>query len=84
MKQIRIFGTPECPKCQKMRPIIMELIEKEGLNIEINMLERNEKLFFDEDIEGYPTMKFYNDNTFYKQLKGVVDKQTILDVYNEV
>jgi thiol-disulfide isomerase/thioredoxin len=84
MKQIRIFGTPECTKCQAMRPIIMDLMQNDGLNIELNMLEGNEQLFFDEKIEGYPTMKFYHNGVFYKMLKGVVDKKIILDVYNEV
>jgi thiol-disulfide isomerase/thioredoxin len=84
MKQIRIFGTPECTKCQAMQPIIMDLMQNDGLNIELNMLEGNEQLFFDEEIEGYPTMKFYDNGVFYKILKGVVDKQTILDIYNEV
>ena len=84
MKQIRIFGTPECSKCQKMRPIIMDLMENHGLNIELNMLEGNEQLFFDEEIEGYPTMKFYSNNEFYAKLKGVVTKEEILNIYNEV
>lgn len=84
MKQIRIFGTPECPKCKRMRPVIMDLIENHGLNIELNMLEGNEQLFFDEEIEGYPTMKFYNNGVFYNKLVGIFEKEQILAIYNEV
>ena len=84
MKKIRIFGTPECTKCQRMRPIIMDLMENDGLNIELNMLEGNEQLFFDEEIEGYPTMKFYNNEVLYNKLVGIFEKEQILAIYNEV
>lgn len=84
MKKIRIFGTPECTKCQRMRPIIMDLMENHGLNIELNMLEGNEQLFFDEEIEGYPTMKFYNNEVLYNKLVGIFEKEQILAIYNEV
>lgn len=84
MKQIRIFGTPECTRCQAMRPIIMDLIENHRLNIELNMLENNEQLFFDEKIEGYPTIKFYNNEVLYNKLVGIFEKESILAIYNEV
>ena len=84
IKEIRVFGTPTCPKCQKMRPLIMELIEKDKLNIQINMLEGNEELFFKEEIEGYPTLKFYNDGVFYDKLTGITTKEEIIKKYKEV
>jgi hypothetical protein len=48
------------------------------------MLEGNEKLFFEEEIETYPTIRFYKDGTMYDEIIGLTTKEIILDKFNEV
>jgi hypothetical protein len=34
-----------------------------------------------EELEGFPTIRFYNDGKFYKELIGMVTKEEILRIY---
>ena len=83
MNKIKVFGNPNCTKCKAMSPILLELFQ-EGIDIEFFMEEGNEQLFFDESIEGFPTIKFYKDNVFYHKFVGIVSKEDILNKYKEV
>jgi thiol-disulfide isomerase/thioredoxin len=83
MKKIKVFGNPNCTKCRKMSPILKEIFD-EGINIEFFMEEGNEQLFFDEEIEGFPTIKFYKDEIFYGKFVGIVTKKEIVKKYKEL
>ena len=83
MNKIKVFGNPSCTKCRAMSPILLELFQ-EGIDIEFFMEEGNEQLFFDEGIEGFPTIKFYKNNIFYDKFVGIVSKEDIINKYKEV
>jgi thiol-disulfide isomerase/thioredoxin len=82
MNKIKVFGNPTCPKCRKMSPILKEIFD-EGIDIEFFMEEGNEQLFFDEEVEGFPTIKFYKDDVFYHKFVGIVTKEEIMKKYKE-
>lgn len=83
MRTIRVFGKLTCTTCQKMQPVIMELID-EGFRIETIMEDGNEELFFQEEVGPYPTIKFYENGQFYAKTTGLVSKDEIIRIYNEV
>lgn len=84
MRKIKAFGDVNCPKCKKMRPVLDEL-HAEGFDIEFFPIDGNEELFFNEEIEGYPTLKFYDSSgRIYHRTVGVVEKQRVIDIYKRV
>jgi thiol-disulfide isomerase/thioredoxin len=84
MRKIKAFGDANCPKCKKMRPILDELYA-EGFDIEFFPIDGNEELFFQEEIESYPTLKFYDSSgRIYHRTVGVVEKQRVIDIYKRV
>jgi len=84
MKTIKVFGDPNCVKCREMSPILMDIWADGEIDIEFFMVEGNEHLFFEEEIESYPTIRFYNDGTMYDEIIGITTKEIILDKFNEV
>lgn len=84
MRLIKVFGDPNCSKCRSMSPTLMDLWTEDEINIEFLMVEGNEQLFFDEEIESYPTIRFYNNDILYHEIVGIASKQEILDKYFEV
>ena len=83
-RYIKAFGDVSCPKCKKMRPILDELYA-EGFLIEFYPIDGNEQLFFNEEIEGYPTLKFYDSSGRpYHKIVGVTTKERIIEIYKRV
>ena len=81
MNKIKVFGNPDCTRCRAMFPILMELFQQD-YDIEFFMEEGNEQLFFEEEIEDFPTIKFYRNGVFYKKFVGIVSKEEIVKAYN--
>ena len=83
VKKIKVFKSEKCSRSKKMKYIFEALEKDPNVNIEILTLEddMNSMWFMLEEFEGYPTIRFYKDGKFYKELVGMATKEEILRIY---
>jgi hypothetical protein len=82
-RKIKVYKSERDSRSKKMKPIFESLENDPNVNIEILTLEddMNSMWFMLEEFEGYPTIRFYNDGKFYKELVGMATKEEILRIY---
>jgi len=86
MKKIKVFKSEKCSRSKKMKPVFDALLEDENINIEILSLEDEwQSMFFLlEELEGFPTIRFYKDSKFIKEIVGMTTKEEILRIYGGI
>ena len=82
-RKIKVYKSEKDSRSKKMKPVFEALEKDPNVNIEILTLEdeMNSMWFMLEELEGFPTIRFYNDGKFYKELIGMVTKEEILRIY---
>lgn len=83
MKTIKVYRSERDSRSKKMKPIFEALEKNKDINIEILTLEDDENAlwFMLEEFEGYPTIRFYKDGKFIKELVGMLTMDEIMRVY---
>ena len=83
MKKIKVYRSERDSRSKKMKPIFEALESNQDVNIEILTLEddMNAMWFMLEEFEGYPTIRFYKDKKFIKELIGMVTLEEIMRIY---
>lgn len=86
MKKIKVFKSERDSRSKKMKPVFEALEKNEDVNIEFLTLEDdlNSMWFMLEEFEGYPTIRFYRDGKFIKELVGMASINELLKIYNEL
>lgn len=83
MKTIKVYRSERDSRSKKMKPIFEALEKNRNVKIEILTLEDDENVlwFFLEEFVGYPTIRFYKDDKFIKELVGMVTLEEIMRIY---
>jgi len=86
MKKIKVFKSERDSRSKKMKPVFEALEKNEDVDVEFLTLEDdlNSMWFMLEEFEGYPTIRFYRDGKFIKELVGMVSIDELLKIYNEL
>jgi len=86
MKKIKVYKSERDSRSKKMKPVFEALEKNENINIEFLTLEddMNSMWFMLEELEGYPTIRFYNDKKFVKEVIGMMTLDEILKIYNGI
>lgn len=86
MKKIKVFKSERDSRSKKMKPVFEALEKNENVDVEFLTLEDdlNSMWFMLEEFEGYPTIRFYRDGKFIKDLVGMASIDELLKIYNEL
>lgn len=86
MKKIKVFKSERDSRSKKMKPVFEALEKNEDVDVEFLTLEDdlNSMWFMLEEFEGYPTIRFYRDGKFIKELVGMASIDELLKIYNEL
>jgi len=91
-RQIVFFGYPECPYCQKTKPILEEISEEEGLDIKYININNFDKTIVTELSElseafegewGVPLIITAKDGQVLKYISGLREKSVFLNFFDE-
>ncbi len=80
------FKSKSCHNCEHVEPIYNDLSEKYKTEIGFSTCDitQNISLAIDNAVLSVPTIIFFRDNTEYKRLTGLVNKDTIENVLKEL
>jgi len=86
MKTIKVYKSERDSRSKKMKPVFEALEKNENVNVEFLTLEddMNSMWFMLEEFEGYPTIRFYSDKKFIKEVIGMMTLDEILRIYDSI
>jgi hypothetical protein len=85
-KRIFVYASEGCSRSKKMKPIFEKLQNNSNVNFEIFWMEKEWTTVFSEleELQNWPTIRFYNNNVLYWEIIGMSTEEEILTKYNEV